>query len=294
MTSKQIEYFLTVADCLNFTLAGKQLYASQPTISRQINLLEEEFGFELFDRKNNQVRLTAAGSLMYPVLQQMQTAFYEQLKIARAVSLGKNGSISIGMLTNMDLDLFLTPLIESFTKKYPNIELTFSCYPSANFLSAFERNEIDLAIIHAFDLPETDYYDSKKIHETNIQVLYSSKHPLSEKRGLTLKDFEGEPYITTNRVISDKFKRMLQNIADHYKMPEFPIMTYEYFDSVQLNVRLGNGFAFVDPLVFGLTKKDGFCLLELDDEIPPVSIYASWVKDNKNPAIPLLLDFIAI
>ena len=52
MTSKQIECFLSVSESLNFTQSSKKLYSSQSTVSRQISLLEEELGFDLFVRGN--------------------------------------------------------------------------------------------------------------------------------------------------------------------------------------------------------------------------------------------------
>ena len=64
MTSRQIQTFLTVAETLNFTEAAERLYSSQPSISRNISLLEEELGFKLFERGNNYVTLTQSGAIM--------------------------------------------------------------------------------------------------------------------------------------------------------------------------------------------------------------------------------------
>ena len=63
MTSRQLEYFLTVARYLNFTRAAEALYVSQTAITRQIQVLEEEVGAQLFFRTKKQVQLTAAGQV---------------------------------------------------------------------------------------------------------------------------------------------------------------------------------------------------------------------------------------
>lgn len=68
MTTKQIEIFLEVSRQLNFTTAGEKLYMSQPTVSRQMQLLEHELGFPLFIRGNNFVRLTSEGLIMLSAL----------------------------------------------------------------------------------------------------------------------------------------------------------------------------------------------------------------------------------
>ena len=63
MTSRQLEYFLAVARYLNFTRAAEALYVSQTAITRQIQVLEEGVGAQLFVRTKKQVQLTAAGRL---------------------------------------------------------------------------------------------------------------------------------------------------------------------------------------------------------------------------------------
>ncbi len=62
MTSLQILYFLTAADCMSFSQTSERLYVSQPAVSRQIKLLEQELGCRLFDRtRKNSIQLTPAG-----------------------------------------------------------------------------------------------------------------------------------------------------------------------------------------------------------------------------------------
>lgn len=64
MTTEQMRTFLAVADCLNFTKAAEKLYLSQPTISRQIQSLEEECKTPLLIRTRKEVSLTPAGAIM--------------------------------------------------------------------------------------------------------------------------------------------------------------------------------------------------------------------------------------
>ena len=63
MTTQQIEMFLSLANHLNFTKTAKEFFTTQPTVSRQISLLEEEMGFPLFVRNRKEVRLTYQAQL---------------------------------------------------------------------------------------------------------------------------------------------------------------------------------------------------------------------------------------
>ena len=64
MTTQQIHFFLEAARCLNFTEAARNLYVTQPTLSKQIALMESELGIQLFYRRGRTVSLTSAGLLL--------------------------------------------------------------------------------------------------------------------------------------------------------------------------------------------------------------------------------------
>ena len=64
MTHRQLEYFLKTAETLNITKAAKELYISQPSLSEQIQRLEQELGVELFYRKDRSLKLTTAGKVL--------------------------------------------------------------------------------------------------------------------------------------------------------------------------------------------------------------------------------------
>jgi len=292
MNSKQIEYFLTVSKYLNFTQAGETLYASQPTISRQIGLLEEELGFELFVRSNNHVRLTAAGIVMQTAFQEMAEHFESHKKLAVQTSMGVHGSITIGLLKDMNLEDSLMPYLNLFKEQYPNINIYFNCYPTGDFKKPLDQNEIDIAFVHFFNMINNKNYICEDIFSTKIQLLYSANHPLAGKEQLTLRDFQNDIYITTKSAYSDNLKMTLDKLKNYYQIQPFKIEMFDYFDTILMYVRMGRGFAFVDPLVFRYLENDSFRILELEDELATVNFYATWNKKNINPAIPLLMDFI--
>ena len=64
MTTQQMDIFLRLSESLNFRKVAEELYTTQPTISRQLRLMEEEWGFPLFVRNNREVRLTPEGVIM--------------------------------------------------------------------------------------------------------------------------------------------------------------------------------------------------------------------------------------
>ena len=86
MTTKQIDYCIELAHTLNFSKAAENCFASQPTFSYQMNLLENEVGFRIFDRTGKGAALTPAGEQFVSYLTNMR----EEMK--RAIEQGQNFS----------------------------------------------------------------------------------------------------------------------------------------------------------------------------------------------------------
>ena len=91
MTTQQIELFLSLANHLNFTKTAKEFFTTQPTVSRQISLLEEEMGFPLFVRSKKEVRLTYQGAIMVQKCREALEAI--QSGIREVMNLNLNGDM---------------------------------------------------------------------------------------------------------------------------------------------------------------------------------------------------------
>lgn len=123
ITLTQIEYFIAAAKYLNFTEAAKNLYVSQSSLSKQIALLEEETGVELFIRTNRDVRLTLAGEVLFKELSGIPEHINVAIEKSRQYNLMENGSIKIGCLEAMDTSTFLPTVIKKIKQVYPNINI---------------------------------------------------------------------------------------------------------------------------------------------------------------------------
>lgn len=151
MTSKQIEAFMAVAECLNFTQAGEKLFASQSTVSRQISLLEEELGVELFFRNRNYVRLTPAGTIMKTAFLETGKFMEEQVKTAKYMNLGESGTLQIGFISNLNVEAFFEDIINKFNQLYPKIMVNYECYTVAEIEDKVRSGEVanfDSALIN--------------------------------------------------------------------------------------------------------------------------------------------------
>ncbi len=134
--------FCTAAKCGSISLAAKELFISQPAVSKAISKLEESFGTKLFMRGSRGVTLTDSGKLLF---QQLETAFYaihageEQLVKNEALGVGK---LSIGVSTTL-CKYVLLPYLKEFIRQNPHIKISISCQPSHETIAALENGQLD-------------------------------------------------------------------------------------------------------------------------------------------------------
>ncbi len=142
--------FYTVANAGNISKAAKQLYISQPAISKSIQKLEEGLNCKLFSRSSRGVVLTEEGSLLYNhVKEAFETLGQGEEKLKRSIDLGV-GHISIGVSTTL-CKYMLLPILSEFIHQNPHIGISISCQSSNETLRLLEEHKIDIGLIGKSD-----------------------------------------------------------------------------------------------------------------------------------------------
>jgi len=189
MTTKQIDYCIELAHTLNFSRGAENMYVSQPTFSYQIRLLEEEIGFEIFERSGKGASLTPAGAQFVSFLAGMR----EDLK--RAIEQGQNFSakykdrITITQMVRQAI-YFLPEAIRLFEENEPDVQIE-PVFQYENGMESFLRKESDIC----FALKEqTRHVPGIKVHplfESRIYLIAQRDDPLVRKDLVTEADLYG-------------------------------------------------------------------------------------------------------
>lgn len=140
--------FYTVAKCRNISGAARELYISQPAISKAISKLEQNLNTTLFLRSSRGVRLTETGELLF---RQVESAFAAitqgEEQLLRIQKLGM-GHLSIGASTTL-CKYVLLPILRPFVSQHPHIQISISCQSSYETMEALEKGTIDIGLIGA-------------------------------------------------------------------------------------------------------------------------------------------------
>ena len=160
--------FYTVALHKNISGAAKELYISQPAISKAISKLEQSLDVILFHRSSRGVTLTMEGELLFT---QVQTAFSairhgeEQLKKVNELGISQ---ISIGVSITL-CKYVLLPYLQQFVKDNPHIKVTITCHPTMETLRDIDNSVTDIGVVGIPSLPNgLTYIPFRDIQDTFV------------------------------------------------------------------------------------------------------------------------------
>ena len=184
MTQSQIQYFLLVAQEMSISKAAELLFVSQPAISKQLSLLENELGVSLFERRSHGIEITEAGRAFEQLFTEFQLRFKETLEAARNGGHPLRGEYHLGCLEGWDLSSFYPELRDYLAQKYPEILIDLSGYNLDQVPYALKRGEVNGVIAPKSLLSGYTNITACRLTDIEGMLLFSVNHPLADKPGM--------------------------------------------------------------------------------------------------------------
>ena len=221
--------FYTVANAGNISKAAKELYISQPAISKSIQKLEESLNCKLFSRCSRGVILTDEGTLLYDhVKEAFETLSLGEDKLKRSIELGV-GHIQIGVSSTL-CKYMLLPYLNEFIHQNPHISISISCQSTNETLRLLDENKIDIGLIgkpeslkgfifdHLSDIE--DIFVATPEYLANLAERGVEKDEVLEHATLMLLDKNN----ITRRYIDDYFQENLINVSDTINISDMGLL----------------------------------------------------------------------
>ena len=145
MTITQLKYVLAVAEQQNFTKAAQKTFVTQPTLSMQIQKLEDELDIQIFDRTKKPIELTAIGN---KIVSQARSIVNEAERMQDIVDQDKGyigGEFRLGIIPTI-MPTLLPMFLKNFTNKYPKVQLKIEEHTTENIISKLMDGHLDAAI----------------------------------------------------------------------------------------------------------------------------------------------------
>ncbi len=271
MKLHQLRYLLAVVEQgLNVTAAARTLHTSQPGVSKQIKLLEDELGFQVFERQGrNLTRITTAGQ---EVVDHAVRVIEEVDNIRRLSADFQNeqrGAMSIAT-THTQARYVLPDVIRRFRETYPDVELHLHQGTSEQIADLAAKNRIDFSIATG----SHELFPTLAImpcYRWHLNVVVPVGHPLASADQPTLRDVSEYPIVTY--VFSLLGRSSLAEHFDRANLPMKVVLTARDSDVIKTYVRLGLGVGIVACMSHGDEDRD---LVSIDGgRLFPQ--YVSWI-----------------
>lgn len=192
MDSRQIKYFIAVAEERNISRAAERLHISQPPLTRHIHALEEELEVLLFVRTSWGVELTQAGEALLQHARNIHNHIELAAEEARSQGRGQIGRLDIGvfgspLLTDLPL------ILDAFGTTHPGVKMVIHNIPKDQQFEALRQGRIMIS----FDrmLPDLTDLQVELVNRQPIVVALNRRNPLSEQEAIHFTQLRGEPMV---------------------------------------------------------------------------------------------------
>jgi len=282
MYLKYLRYFITVAECRNFSRAAEKLNTVQPSISRQIKRLEEIVGTQLLIRSPHELTLTKAGELFLEESKLILQQFEYAKNIALEAAMTENNKIEVGLISGTEQPFFehvLTPAREI----YPELEANLTSHNERRMVEKVKDGTLDIGfLIGPIDNP---YIDSQSVCSQELAIAISANDPLNKKTKLRLEDLAGlDLYIPTEEQ-APYYSAAIKNLFDNIE--SFPSHSNVYCDcamSAMLSIGHSGGCCFVSTFQSNFAP-DNVVIKELEiDNCKQIEYNLVVITSNKNKA----------
>lgn len=203
MELRHLRYFLVVAEEGQFTRAAARLAMQQPPLSQQIRMLEQELGFDLFERLPRGVTLTPAGAAFAQDAQLLLDGLQQAVAKASRVARGELGFLSIGLTSSAGFHPLTIDIIRAFRRAYPEVAVDLAELNAAELIERLMSGQIDVAFLRKpVDTPPGLSFELL-LDEPMVLVLPTGHVLLKgETKGasaIPLKALAGESFILVRR-----------------------------------------------------------------------------------------------
>ena len=278
MKLQQLKYLLAIVDNgLNITAAAERLYTSQPGVSKQLKLLEEELGLQLFTRKGKSLGgITAAGEQVIERARLIMQEVENIRSLASDYYHEEQGTLSIAT-THTQARYVLPNVIKEFRQRYPQVNLNLHQGTSEQIADMVAANEIDFAIATGSHELFADLLLVPSYH-WDRKIIVPKDHDLASlDRKLTLHDLAEHPLVTY--VFSFGGQSSLKRAFEKQGLEPDVVFTARDADVIKTYVRMGLGVGIVASMAEDCEDQKDMTALDAEGLFPRSTTWIGFRKD---------------
>ena len=278
---RDLRYFVAVAEELHFTRAAELLHISQPSLSKQIRLLERDLGYPLFRRDRRTVTLTEAGEALLPRARDLVDSWDEALADVTQRARAAAAMLRVGFQTSVAGALYQLAVTQ-FTKDHPESSVELKLHPWSDPTAGLRDDTSDVAFLW-LPVPGQERLAWQTLRTEPRHVALSAKHPLTERAELELSDLLDEPFVAlppSAGVLRDYWLAVEERDGHPVRIGAQAQSPDEAFEAVAARqgvvlLSAGNARLYSRP---GITTRPVV-------DLSPAELVVAWRADDERPII---------
>lgn len=254
---QEIKYFVTAAECMNFTQAAQKLYTSQPVISKWIRKLESELGVKLFRRGQYGVELTPTGELLYASWSRLLRDFDLSLEAAGISVKPSDRIVRVGALDMLRYESGIVETVSRFERENPGVSVLLEYYNFKELRELFFSGE--LGIIYSFSSALSELEGTRQLYFQPISMYVAT---MDARAAEDLSVLNGTPLLLISPAESRHGGDRAREVCEQLGIVPSDIWIMPNSTSLEVSVRSGRGF----------TIAGGYLHRGADDELTMIPI----------------------
>ncbi len=267
--------FYHVAKNLSFTLAARDLYITQPAVTKQVQALEEMWDLKLFSKKGVKTVLTEEGEVLFECAKKIFEYEKEIELVVQEIKSLERGTFRIA--SPKPIDYIMNFLMEIYHKEYPKIRIQLSEGNSLTIMHRLLANEIEVAFMAKIQ----EHPDVQFIHFSHEEVSFvvNPDHPLAKKKDFTIKELSQEPIML--KAVGSGTRKLAVDLFKQYNLTPNILLETSNTNFIKEVVQRGEAGAFLaDADISQLIQEGKLVKVPVHGQKMFLEIYITYLKDQ--------------
>ena len=286
MDLRQLNYFVAVAEELNFSRAAARVHISQPALSRQVMSLERELGVKMLVRSSHAVQLTAAGLELLDNAHQLLSLARDIPAAVQRVAKGEVGRLRVGFVGST-IFTSVPALIGEFRRNFPMVAVDLKQATVARQINLLNLGDIDVGIVRQ-SINESKL-QTRQLFQESFFVALPVEHRLTNRSSIFLKQLADESFVTFSRSEAPNIDAQLRRMCGSCGFVPHVVQEAHPLSTVVGLVAAGVGIAIV-PNSMRQVQIKGVTYRELKGTRERSAFLLAWRRNDQSPALVNFLE----
>lgn len=275
---RHLRYFIAVAEELHFGHAAARLNISQPPLSQQIQILEQQIGARLFARTNRSVSLTEAGRQFLADSRQILAQVDDAAARAARLHQGETGELRIGFTSSAPFIKAVSDTLSTFRRRYPDVHIQTRETNTREQIVPLNEGALDLGLMRNTQLPDTLLWE--RVLREPLLAMVPRDHPLATQPAVSLRELAREPFVFFDPHVGTGLYDDILGLMRRYGL--MPVITQEVGEAMTIIglVAAGLGVSIL-PASFRRVQLSDMCWLPIEEQDAVSEMWLVWSKHRE-------------